>query len=241
MSMLGGTRVGRTVTPRQFLLRTGDEMYLPGPLVLDAGSATYPRSSDGGNTGYAWELRAGAIMAMLTASRKWVPCKLTTITGGGSGSGSGAGSTTVPVVDARFFIAGETVSVQTALAPGTAGTRVTRVISSVDYTNNLIVLAGNPIQYNTGSTVYVTTLSDGSTSAAGVEIPRAILAQTVITKNLDDAVDAAAGTLYDKPIQLLYRGYVDVNYILGDYAAARDAATQHLLGILWGDRQQLNT
>ena len=91
MSYLGGTRAGRTITPRNILKRTGDDFYLPGPLVLDAGSATYKRSVDGKNTSYTNELRAGCIMAQITASKKWVPCKRTTVEAGGSGSGSGPG------------------------------------------------------------------------------------------------------------------------------------------------------
>jgi hypothetical protein len=237
MSFLGGTRTGRTVTPRNILKRSGDDFYLPGPLVLDAGNATYRRSVDGGNTGYTNEIRAGAIMAQITASKKWVPCKLTTVTGGGSGSGSGAGSAVIPVVNAAFFVVGETISVQPK-ETGKTPARVTRVISAVDYANNLITVAGAALQYNTGDEVYVVTFSDGTTSAAGCEIPRAILAQTVWTNNLEDAIDAAAGTLYDKAIQLLDRGYVDNNYILGDYAACRTTAVQYLTAILWDDRQQ---
>lgn len=237
MSYLGGTRVGRTITPRNILKRTGDDFYLPGPCVLDAGTSTYRRSIDGGNTSYTNELRAGCIMAQITASKKWVPCKLTTVAGGGSGSGSGAGSAVIPVVNAAFFIVGETISIQPR-ETGKSPARITRVISAVDYANNLITVSGAAIQYNTGDTVYVTTLSDGTTSAAGAEIPRAILSETVWTNNLEDPNDAAIGTLYDKPIQLLYRGYVDNNYILGDYAACRDATTQYLTGILWDDRQQ---
>lgn len=237
MSFLGGTRVGRTVTPRNILKRTGDDFYLPGPNVLDAGSATYRRSVDGGNTNYTNELRAGCLMAQITESKKWVPCKLTTIAAGGSGSGSGAGSAIIPVVNAAFFIAGETISIQPR-ETGKSPVRITRVISSIDYVNNLITVAGNAVQYGTGDEIYTVTLSDGSTSAAGCEIPRAILAQTVWTTNLEDAIDAAAGTLYDKAIQLLYRGYVDSAYILGDYAACRATTTNYLGGILWDDRQQ---
>jgi hypothetical protein len=232
MSFLGGTRVGRTVTPRVMLKRTGDDMYLPGPLVLDGGSATYRRSVDGSNTGYTNELRVGCIMAQVTATKKWVPCKRTTVSAAGSGSGSGAGSAVMPVVNAAFFIVGETITIE-----GTSGGTITKVLTAVDYANNLLTFSG-AIQYNTGAAVYVSTFSDGTTSAAGCEIPRALLAQTVWTNNLEDAIDAAAGTLYDKAIQLLYRGYVDEDYIIGDYAAARAATVNYLDGILWDDRQQ---
>lgn len=231
MSSLGGTRVGRTITPRNILARTGDDHYLPGPLVLDGGTATYRRSVDGGNTGYTNELRAGCIMAQITASKKWVPCKRTTVAGGGSGSGSGAGSAVMPVVNAAFFIVGEVITIT-----GTSAGTVTKTLTAVDYANNLLTFSG-AIQYNTGAAVYVSTFSDGTTSAAGAEIPRGILAQTVWTTNLQDALDAAAGTLYDRAIQVLYRGTVNEDYILGDYAACRDATTNYLTGILWDDRQ----
>jgi hypothetical protein len=239
MSYLGGTRAGRTITPRNILKKTDDAHYLPGPLVLDAGTSTYRRSVDGKNTGYTNEVRAGSIMAQITASKKWVPCKLTTVAAGGSGSGSGAGSLVIPVVNSTAFVVGETISIQ-PVETGKTPARVTRVITAIDYANDLITVNGAALQYGTGSTIYTTTLSDGSTSAAGCEIPRAILAQTVWTTNLQDVLDAAAGTLYDKPIQLLYRGYVDVDYLVGDYAACRDATTNYLTGILWDDRQQLN-
>lgn len=232
MSYLGGTRVGRTITPRNILKRTGDDFYLPGPCVLDAGTSTYRRSVDGGNTSYTNELRAGCIMAQITASKKWVPCKRTTVAAAGSGSGSGAGSAVMPVVNAAFFVVGEIITIT-----GTSAGTITKTITAIDYTNNLITFSG-AIQYNTGAQVYTSTLSDGATSAAGAEIHRAILSETVWTNNLEDPNDAAIGTLYDKPIQLLYRGYVDNNYILGDYAACRDATTQYLTGILWDDRQQ---
>lgn len=231
MSYLGGTRAGRTVTPRNFLLRTGDELYLPGPCILDAGTAADPRSYDGGNTSYEWEIRAGMVMAQVTASKKWVPCKRTVAVAGGSGSGSGAGSATITVLNAATFIVGEVITIT-----GTSVGTVTKTITAIDYTLNTITFSG-AIQYNTGSQVYTSTF-DGGTTAAGAEIPRAILAQTVWTKDLQDSVNAAAGTLYDRPIQLLCKGYLDVNYILGDYSSCRDATTNYLGGFLWSDRQQ---
>lgn len=233
MSFLGGSRAGRTITPRNILMASDGAFYLPGPNILDANTAADIRSYDGGNTSYEWELRAGCIMAQVTATRKWVPCKRTTVAAGGSGSGSGAGSAVMPVVNAAFFVVGEVITIT-----GTSAGTVTKTITAIDYTNNLITFSG-AIQYNTGSIVTTSTF-DGGTSAAGAEIPRAILAETVWTKNLTDPIDAIAGTLYDKPIQLLRAGYVDVNYILGDFAACRDATVNYLGGFQWGDRQQGN-
>lgn len=237
MSYLGGTRVGRTVTPRNILMRSGDELHLPGPLVLDGGTATYRRSVDGKNTNYTNELRRGWIMAQVTASKKWVPCKRTAVAAGGSGSGSGAGSATVAVVNSAAFIVGEICTI-----PVTGGqtTPITRTISSIDYTNDLITFSGADFQVNTGAEIYVSTFSDGTTSAAGCEIPRAILDQDVWTNDLQDPVNAAAGTLYDKPIVLLCKGYLNEDYILGDFATCRATATNYLGGFLWADRQQGN-
>lgn len=233
MSYVGGTRAGRTVTPRNILMSSEGAHYLPGPNILDAGTAADLRSYDGGNTSYEWELRAGIIMAQVTASKKWVPCKRTTVAAGGSGSGSGAGSAVMPVVNAAHFLVGEVITIA-----GTSAGTVTKTLTAVDYTNNLLTFTG-AIQYNTGAAVYVSTF-DGGTTAAGAEIPRAILAETVWTKDLDDAVNAAAGTLYNKPIQLLRAGYLNTDYILGDYAACRDATTNYLGGFQWSDRQQGN-
>lgn len=230
MSSLGGTRVVRTVTPRQILAKTGDDHYLPGPLVLDAGTSTYRRSVDGGNTSYTNELRAGCVLAQVTATKKWVPCKRTTVAAAGSGSGSGAGSAVMPVVNAAFFVVGEIITIE-----GTSAGTITKTLTAVDYANNLLTFTG-AIQYNTGAAVYTSTFADGTT-AAGAEIPRGILAQTVWTNNLQDAIDAAAGTLYDRAIQVLYRGTVNEDYILGDYAACRTTTTNYLDGILWDDRQ----
>jgi hypothetical protein len=157
MSYLGGTRVGRTVTPRNILMRSGDELHLPGPLVLDGGTATYRRSVDGKNTNYTNELRRGWIMAQVTASKKWVPCKRTAVAAGGSGSGSGAGSATVAVVNSAAFIVGEICTI-----PVTGGqtTPITRTISSIDYTNDLITFSGAAFQVNTGAEIYVSTRLD---------------------------------------------------------------------------------
>lgn len=246
MSYLGGTRAGRTITPRVFSLQPGLQQIIPGPCVIDAGTATYPHSFDGGNTGYTWELRAGCIMAQVTASKKWVPCGRTTIAAGGSGSGSGAGSATVPVVDARFFMAGEKISIIPEVAPGTQGARVEKTIASVDYSANTITFTG-AIQYGTGTVVYKTYFADGTTSAAGCEIPRGILKEARALVNLQDPSDAAAGTRYDRDCQIVIRDYVNEDYILGDYAAARAGSptapttaipASYLQGILWDDLQQ---
>lgn len=99
-----GMRSGRTVTPRQiFADSPGQERvhYLPGGGYIDA---TY--AYDGGNTGYERELREGTIMARITASRQWCPCKRT------KANGVGNGATALTVDDARAFKATETISIK---------------------------------------------------------------------------------------------------------------------------------
>lgn len=224
MSYLGGTRAGRTVTPRVFSLRPQDQQVLPGPCIMDADN-----SYDGGNTSYEWEIRGGWILAQITSSKMWVPCKRTTITTGGSGSGSGAGSATIAVVNAAAFKSGETITIVTQ----NVGT-ITRTISSIDYTLNTITVSGAVFQVATGAVV----TADPGGTLAGAEIPRGILKETTFLRNLQDPIDAAAGTAYDRAIQVVYRDYVDEDKILGDYAACRDATVNYLSGILWDDRQQ---
>lgn len=223
MSFLGGTRTGQTVTPRNILLSTKNVLELPGPNVID-GTNSY----DGGNT-YTWELRAGWVMAMITATRKWVPCQRTTVAGGGSGSGSGAGSAIVQVTNANAFQVGQSITIEST----NQGT-VSRTITAIDHTNHQITVNGSVLQYNTGSKVY----ANPGGSLAGAEIPRGVLRETVHLRNLEDITNT---TLYDKAGVIIVQGYVDVNYMLGDYAACRDATVNYLGGILWGDRQQLNT
>lgn len=218
MAELPGQRAGLTVTPRDFFFCRGQEVFLPGPTVLVS------TARDGKNTGKTDEIRAGMIMAQITATKKWTPCLLTSITAGGSGSGSGVGSTTIPVTDASAFIAGQTIRVTQTAGGGLAAGAETRVIASVDYANDLIVLTVAS-QYNTGALVFAN--NDGS------EIPRGILYRTVRTL----PEELYNTTHVDKECVIVSGGIVDVRYILGDYAACRDAAVNYLSGILWSDRQ----
>lgn len=102
MQPLPGMRSGRTVTPRQIYADSPglERVHLvPGGGQIDA---TY--AYDGGNTSYETELREGTIMARITASRQWVPCKR-------SKTAAAATSTSLVVTDARAFKAGETISI----------------------------------------------------------------------------------------------------------------------------------
>lgn len=101
MQPLPGMSSGRTVTPRQILADVQSQPhYIPGGGMIDA---TY--AYDGGNTDYVYELREGTIMARITASRQWCPCKRT------KANGVGNGATSLIVDDARAFKAAETISI----------------------------------------------------------------------------------------------------------------------------------
>jgi len=95
---LPGSRTGRSVTPRQILKSMQGLEQISG--VIDA---TY--AYDGANTNYEDELRSGLVMARITASKLWVPCKRS------AASAAGTASTSLAVTDARTFKAGETVQI----------------------------------------------------------------------------------------------------------------------------------
>lgn len=95
---LPGSRVGRSVTPRQILASTQGLDYVSG--VLDSAN-----SYDGANTNYEDELRSGLVLARITATKKWVPCKRS------KASAAGTASTSLQVTDARTFKAGETLTI----------------------------------------------------------------------------------------------------------------------------------
>ncbi len=95
---LPGSRTGRSVTPRQILKSMDGLEQISG--VIDA---TY--AYDGSNTNYEDELRSGLIMARITASKLWVPCKRS------KANGRGNASTALTVDDARTFKAGDTVTI----------------------------------------------------------------------------------------------------------------------------------
>jgi len=95
---LPGYRTGRTVTMRQILQSSQGVDLVSG--VIDA---TY--AYDGSNTNYEDELREGLILARITASKQWVPCKRSA-----ASTGVAAGTALV-VTDARTFKAGDTVTI----------------------------------------------------------------------------------------------------------------------------------
>lgn len=214
MNELPGQRITDAgTTPRQFLLTTHDVVELPGPTVLD-----HVNSYDGANTGRTDELRAGQLMAQITASKKWVPVKRTRVKTGTTGT-----VTALTVDNAANFQVGETISV---------GADTGLVISAIDYATNTLTIPSTAVV--DGEAVVCTTFKDGTTSSAGCEIARAILSQS--TRLL-------SGVPYEtskvaKSCVLVCKAFVNTSMILGDYAAClASGVTNYLSGILWSDRQ----
>lgn len=218
-----GQRTGYTATPRDFWYTNHNRAWLPGPNYMIS------TARDGSNTGQTDEIRAGTILGKITASGLWTPCRRTAVVAGGSGSGTGVGSTTIPVTDASAFIAGEVIHVVVTAGQGQAAGTVARTITSIDYTNNLIVV-DTAAQYNTGAAI----TADSGGALAGAEIPRGILSETVrmLPPELYNS------TARDTQIVVACAGFVDVRYILGDYAACRSATVNYLDKFMWSDQQQ---
>lgn len=219
-NQLPGQRTGYTATPREIFLSGANITYLPGPVVLDASYAY-----DGGNTNKTDEIRSGWLLAQVTALGTWVPYKRTLVTSGTSGSGTGAGQTTITVDNAAAFKTSEVCSV-----PTQAG-RVSRTISSINYTTNVITFTVAVDNVSIAQAIYVTTFAD-SVSAAGCEIARAIATQTVRLL----PADPFNATWYDASVQAAITGYVDEDMVLGDLGAARAESPSYLTGFQWGDQ-----
>lgn len=132
-----GYREGRTVTFRDVLVSPNLALFVSG--MIDADEAY-----DGGNTGYERELRPGTMMAQITASKLWVPCRRTTTTTTGT-------VTSLVVVDARHFKAGDTITI---------GADTGVAVSAVNYSTNTLTIASTTVA--SGEAVYV---ADGSQTA----------------------------------------------------------------------------
>ena len=212
MNELPGQRVTDAgMTPRQFLMETHNVVVLPGPTVLDVTNAY-----DGANTGRVDELRAGQLMAQITASEKWLPVKRTVVVGSGT-------LTALVVRNAAAFQVGETISV---------GADTGIVITAIDYATNTLTITSTTVV--DGEAVVCTTLKDGSTSAAGAEIARGILNSSVrMLSGIPYETDKVA-----KSCVIVCKAFVNTTMILGDYAAClASGVTNYLDGILWSDRQ----
>lgn len=198
-------------TPRQIFMSTHNIVEMPGPIWIDG-----TNSIDGKNTGRVDEIRAGMLMAQVTASKKWVPCKRT------QANGLGSTATALIVDNASAFIVGETLQIGST----------TGVISAINYGTNTITLSATK-SWSDNDVVYAITLKDGATSAAGAEICRAVLTQT---KRLLTGI-AYETNQVDKEGVLICAGYLNTTMILGDLAAIL-AATNYLKGVQWSDQQQ---
>lgn len=213
MNELPGQRTTyASVTPRQIMFSTHGMVEMPGPLVIDSAHAY-----DGGNSTRLDEMRAGLIMAQITASKKWVPCKRTRVKTGTTGT-----VTALTVDNAAAFKVGEKISV---------GADTALLISAINYSTNTITIPSTAVV--DGEVVIATTFDDGATTCAGAEIPRAVLLQTV---RLLSGVPFETIWI-DKAIVMINAGYLNASMILGDLAACR-AATNYLSAILWSDQQQ---
>lgn len=206
---------------------------VPGGVGLDSAHCY-----DGANTSYEQELRAGTVLGKITSSGKWTPCKLTSLTGGDSGSGTSHTATDLHVTDARHFQVGDIISVPTQNG------RLTRTISAINYSTNVITVSvaitANltttvPNGVGIGNCIY----PDPTDDAAGAGVPRAILNEFV------DLIDHDDNTARDRgAAEVLVAAVVDNAMILGDIAAYRAASDPnnktpdgYLQHIIFADRQ----
>lgn len=90
-------------TPRQIKWLPGQEVHCPETVLIDG-----TNSIDGGNTGYTDELRPGWLLAMITATKKFVPVKRT------AANGAGAAATALIVDNAAAFKTSETITIKGA-------------------------------------------------------------------------------------------------------------------------------
>jgi hypothetical protein len=194
----GGGTIRRAVSRQPLLHFDG---ALKGVGVIDSELAY-----DGANVGYETEIRPGWIMAQVTASKKWVPCKRT--------QAAGAGSTTASLVvdNAAAFKAGENLQIGS-----TTGT-----IDSIDYSTNTITLTATK-SWSDNDVVY-------STSNAGAEIGRAVMPGV----DAVDLYDPETRAVRDMQFEPLLKGVLNVDMLLGDAAAIR-AATNKLGGFNFSD------
>ncbi len=94
-------------SPREIFINDSGKSIMQGQNYLDPTNAI-----DGRNTGRTDEIRAGIIVAMVTASKLWCPCKRS------KANGVGRASTALIVDDARAFKVGDQVAVKGAVRLG---------------------------------------------------------------------------------------------------------------------------
>ncbi|MCY2966292.1 MAG: hypothetical protein NT069_22110 [Planctomycetota bacterium] len=193
-----GQRSGVSITPRDVLMSS---QVIYGRGTIDAANAY-----DGANTGKETEIRAGTIMARITASNLWVPCKRTQV------NMTGATTTSVVVDDARAFKVGEVVTI---------GANTSITISAINYATNTLTVSSITVVDNTA--VFCTSL-------AGSDIARGVLNEFVMLKEEDGvARNQQFGNL------ILF-GMVNAGQILNSMAEIRAASGMFLNGIIWSDQ-----
>ncbi len=204
--IIADSKVTRSVAGlREFKLAPARSEHYAPPIQIDASYAY-----DGSNTGFERTLRPGTIMARITATKLWVPCKRTQ-------TNAGATSAAVTVDNAAFFKAGDKISV---------GADTNLTISSVDYETNTITLSSS-ITYADNEAVI-----GSETVLAGSEIARGILDEEI------DLYDPATRDYVDKATgRLLVEGQVIKSQLLGDYDAITASGVTHYLGELKTDVQ----
>lgn len=195
---LPGQRTGIVTSPRDVLFSTQSVRYGRG--VIDSSNAY-----DGANTSHEDEFRPGTILALVTASKKWVPCKRTRVTSTG-----GATSTALPVVDARAFKVGDTITV---------GSSTGIAITAINFATNVLTIA---------STTFANSAVVFCDSLPGSEIARGILNEFIKLKDED-------GVARDKSFgQMVLMGLVDPSIVLGDLTSIK-LATNYLGQIQYAD------
>lgn len=172
-----------------------------GPCVIDASV-----SIDGSNVGRTDEIRAGTLMAKITATGLMCPLKRTTVAESGT-------VTAAVVVNAAFFKAGDVVSI---------GADTGLTISAVNYSTNTITIPSTAIA--AGDAVVCT-------SSPGSETARFVLRETV---RLQTGVQFDSSQV-NKRCSVLIGGYINAAMILGDLAAARADTAAKLGSFTWSD------
>lgn len=202
---LPGYETGRSVAPRNIFHGPSKHTIEQG-ILIDGDN-----SIDGGHTGYTYILRPGSLMALITASKKWVPCKRTAVTRDTETSSADDSTTVLNVTNAAFFAVGDSISV---------GSFTGLTITAISYTSNTITV-DDAINADDGDAVVTT---DGSQTCRG------ILLDEVKLRNAENTAAA------DKNGHLLIAGgLVDADQLLGDSTAIRADSSAQLSHIVFGD------
>lgn len=197
---LPGSRTLRSYTPRDIYYT---KELKPG---MDGGRIDATYAIDGSNTGYTDELRPGWLMARITATSQWVPCKRTQV------NDTGATAASFIVDNAAAFMAGDTITV---------GGDTGLTISSVNYTTNTITLTGS-ITFADNDIVIA------SGALAGAETARGILDEFVQLYDPDQRtnVDRYVGRI------ITSNAKINTTMVLGDLSACRASGVTNYLSFL---------